>query len=535
MPEELEESTSQPFDINRYLDIARRRHLIFLTLLLLGWACVWGSSWILPAKYTSSTLILVEEPAVPKNYVVPNISDDLQDRLQSITQQILSRTRLLLIIDKLHLYQNSRHVLRPDERVDRMRKDIGVDLVKDERTNSITGFRVSYTAPNPYTAQQVTKELTNLFIDENLKVRKEESESTTQFIESQLAAARAKLSEQGNKVQEFQSAHEGSLPSQQTANLQILSGLQAQLQNAQDALNAAKNQSVYHQSMIQQYHAFDTKHRSANGAPSGLEGIDQQLDSLRAKLQDMRTRYTDQWPEVQQVKAQITDAEKERADILAGLKKIPNGKQPSSSDQAAEILDPAQNAPLLQLQSQLQADQAEIANRQRSITSLEARIGQYQSSLNSEPAVSQQLADLSRGYEQSQANYNDLLKKESDSQMATSMEQMQEGQRFTVLDPASLPARPSFPNRLKMCGIGLGAGIGLGLLVVFLQEFIDDRMHSDGEITKLIPVGVMAEIPQILNPSDTQQERKKMMLGWAMAALVLCVILSGSAFSYLHS
>jgi succinoglycan biosynthesis transport protein ExoP len=534
MSEELEEGPSQPLDISRYLDVIRRRHLIFLSLLLMGWALVWGSSWVLPAKYKSTTLILVEESAMAKNYVIPNISDDVQDRLQSITQQILSRTRLLLIIDKLHLYQNPRHALTPDERVEMMRKDVGVDLVKDERTNAITGFKVSFMASSPYIAQQVTKELTNLFINENSKVRKQESESTTQFIDSQLATARANLAEQDKKVQEFQSAHEGALPTQQAANLQILSGLQGQLGNAEDALNTAKQQSVYHQSMIDQYRALDTKHRGANGAPSGLEGIDQQLDSLRAKLQDLRTRYTDQWPEVQQVKAQIADAEKQRADIVAGLKKTPNGKQ-SSGEQAAELQDPAQNAPLLQLQGQLQADQAEIANRQRSIASLLARIGQYQSQLNSEPAVSQQLADLNRGHEQSQKDYDDLLKKENESQMATSMEQMQEGQHFLMLDPPSLPLRPDFPNRLKMCGMGLGVGIALGFMAVALLEFLDDRMHSDRAIAKLVPVAVIGEIPEILNSSDAEHEKRRMMLGWAMAVLVLCVILSGSAFSYLHS
>src|SRR6202789_1917721 len=216
MPEEFEETSSQPFDIGRYLDIIRRRHLIFLTLLLVGWAGVWGSSWLLPAKYKSSTQILVEEPEIPKNYVVSNISDNQQDRLQSITQQILSRTRLLTIIDKLHLYQSKRHVLTPDERVDRMRKDIGIDLIKDEKTNTITAFKISYVAPDAHTAQLVTSELTSLFIDENSKVLKQESQNTTQFIETQLATARANLAEQEARVREFQSAHEGALPSQQT-------------------------------------------------------------------------------------------------------------------------------------------------------------------------------------------------------------------------------------------------------------------------------------------------------------------------------
>jgi succinoglycan biosynthesis transport protein ExoP len=537
MSEELEEGSSQPLDLGRYLDVVRRRHLIFLLLLLMGWALVWGSSWLLPARYKSTTLILVEEPAMPKNYVVPNISDNLQDRLQSITQQILSRTRLLLIIDKLHLYQSVRHPLTADERVDRMRKDILVDLVKDERTNSISGFKISYTAPNPYIAQQVTKELTSLFIDENTKARTQESENTTQFIQAQLETARVSLSEQDAKVKEFQAMHQGALPSQETANLQILSGMQSQLQNEQDALNSAKQQSVYHQSLIEQYRAFDSRHRPAggSGAPSGLEDIDQQIDKLQTKLQDLSTRYTDQYPEMRQVRAQIADAEKQRAQAIAALKKSPDGKQSNSVGQTQDIQDPSQSAPLLQLQSQLQADQTEIANRQRAISGLESKIGQYQSLLNSEPGVSQQLADLTRGYEQSQQNYNELLKKESDSQMATSMERMQGGQRFMILDPPSLPVRPDFPNRLKMCGMGLGVGLGLGLVVVVLQEFLDDRMYSDREITKLIPVIVIAEIPQILNPSDTKLEKRRILLGWAMAALVLCAILSGSAFSFLHS
>ena len=533
MPEEFEEGSSQPFEISRYLDIVRRRHIVFLLLLLVGWAMVWGSSWLLPMKYKSSTQILVEEPALPKNYVVPNISDNLQDRLQSITQQILSRTRLLLIIDKLHLYPNTaHHVLTPDERVDRMRGDIHIELVKDERSDAITAFRIDYIASNPHSAQQVTSELSNLFIDENIKDREQESEKTTQFIESQLANARAALSAQEQKVKEFQSAHGGALPTQEAANLQILSGLQAQLQTEQDALNTGKQQSAYHQSLLQQYQVLGGTHRSANGnmTPTGLEAIDQRLDALRAKLQDLLSTDTDQHPDVLRVKAEIVSTEKEREKMAASLK-VGGAKR----SETQEITDPVQNETMLQLQSQVQADKLEIENRERATKSLESRIEQYQGLLNSEPGVSQELADLTRGYEQSQTNYNDLLKKESDSRMATSMEQMQEGQRFMILDPPSLPLRPDSPNHLKMCGMGLGAGLGLGGLVVFLLEFLDGRIHSDREIAKLIPVDVIGEIPQIRSTSDIARAKRSAILGWAMAAMVMAVILSGSVFSYLHS
>ena len=194
MPEILEEQNSEPLDLQRYLDVARRRYPIFLIAVFLGWLIVWGASWILPVRYKSSTLILVEQPTMPKNYVEPNVSDDLQNRLQSITQQILSRTRLLLIIDKLHLYGDSRRLLTADEKVERMRKDIDIVLVHDSSGEQITAFKIAYSAHDPHVAQQVTSELTSLFINENLKVRQQLSEDTTNFIGSQLENARATLS-----------------------------------------------------------------------------------------------------------------------------------------------------------------------------------------------------------------------------------------------------------------------------------------------------------------------------------------------------
>ncbi len=534
MPEEMEEQTQQQFDIGRYLDIIRRRHVLFLLLLLVGWALVWGSSWILPARYKSGTLILVEEPTMPKNYVVPNVSDDLQDRLQSITQQILSRTRLLLIIDKLHLYRDKGHVLTPDEEVERMRKDIDIELVRDPH-DVITAFRVFYSAPDPHVAQQVTTELTDLFIDENLRVRQQESENTTQFIQDQLASARSSLADQDAKVRAFQSAHEGELPSQQVSNLAVLSGLQSQLQNEQDGLNAARQQRAYLQSLVDQYRTVQTPTQSGTGAPTGLAALDQRLSTLQSSLTDLMTRYTNAYPEVQQVKAEIAKTEKERTQLIANLKASASSKGNESESNTQASVPDVENPALLQVQGQLHAEEVDITTRERTIADLQKRIGDYQGRLNAEPAVEQQLADLTRGYEQSQANYNDLLKKESDSQMATSMEQMQEGERFTMLDPPSLPLTPDFPNRLKMCGAGAGAGLALGVLAVFLLEFLDDRLHSDKAIADLLTAPVISEVPEVLSPADEKRNRRRMVLGWAMASVVLITILAGTAFSYLHA
>src|SRR6185437_14731434 len=323
MPEEFEEQSTEQFDLQRCLDIVRRRHSVFLALVLVGWGIVWGASWLLPPRYKSSTLILVEPPSMPKNYVLPNVSNDLQDQIQSITQQITSRTRLLQIIDKWHLYEDKHHPLTPDSKVERMRKEITVELVRDPQDNNINAFRVSFMSPDPSMAQRVTSELTNLFIDENLNLRQQQSQNTTQFLQSQLNVARTNLAEQDQKVRAFQTAHEGSLPTQQASNLQILAGFQAQLQNEQDALNAARQQQVYHQSMIDQYRALDASPRTAAvaGPPTGLAAIDKQIETLRSKLVDLRSQYTDKYPEVQDVKLEIARAEEAREQLVARSRK----------------------------------------------------------------------------------------------------------------------------------------------------------------------------------------------------------------------
>ena len=274
MAEIPEEQNSEQFDAQYLFDLVRRRHMHFLIPLLAAWCAVWGASWILPPRYKSNTLILVEQPTMPKNYVLPNINDDLQARLQSITQQILSRTRLLTIIDKMNLYGGQNSGATEDQKVAMMRKDIDIELVHDQHNEEITAFKINYSAHDPHLAQQVTTELTDLFITENLKVRQAQSEGTTKFIEDQLEEARTALSQQEAKVRAFEAQHEGVLPSQQASNLQILSGLQAQLQNEQDALNTAKQQRVYLQALIEQNKTLHGTTRSGEPGTTDLPAIE---------------------------------------------------------------------------------------------------------------------------------------------------------------------------------------------------------------------------------------------------------------------
>ena len=536
MPQPVAQGSQDSRGVQHWLGIVRRRHLYFLVTVFLGWLAVWGASWILPARYTSSTLILVEQPTMPKDYVVPNVTENLQERLQSITQQIISRSRLLQILDELKLYAEDRSRLSPDEAVEQMRKDINIELVKGA-DNRISAFNVSYSAREPLIAQRVTNKLTSLFINENLEVRQQASEGTTKFLQSQLDAARQSLAEQEDKIRAFKGQHIGELPTQVGSNLQILSGLQSQLQTHEDALNNAKQQRVYLETLLNQYRALQGSSKSPDGARMTLASVDQELGKLRTELSDLRSTYGERHPEIRALKDKIARTEKMRDQLVADQKTKGSASATEPDVDAvaptAEVAGTKDPSLMPQLQSQLRANQIEIRNREQSIAALREQIGAYQSRLNQEPVREQQLADLTRGYDQSKASYDELLKKKNESAMATSMELLQEGERFRVVDPPSLPLKPSFPNRLKFCGIGLFVGLVLGLGVVGALEQMDDRVYNEADLKRLLPVSVLSEIPVIADPTAARAEHARMRLGFVTAGLVFAAILAGSAFSYL--
>jgi polysaccharide biosynthesis transport protein len=292
---------------------------------------------------------------------------------------------------------------------------------------------------------------------------------------------------------------------------------------------------VYFQAMLEEERANPARvkapdaTRAAAGELTDLTAIDAQLDKMRTELADLSTRYTDKYPDIINLKNQIAKTEALRNSLTASQ------KQHSAVALPPGAPDPTLSEPARQIQSELQANDLEIRNRENAINGLNARIAQYQGRLNEEPVTEQALANLNRGYDQSKADYDDLLKKKNESAMATSMEEMQQGERFTLLDPPSLPVRPDFPNRLKFCLMGIGIGCVLGLVVVGGFEFMDDRLYSEQEIKALLPMAVISEVPEIVSVIDKRNTKRKATIGWATTAFVLAVMLAGSAFSYLRS
>jgi len=536
MLDELQEQQKSR-GIEEYWGILRRHRWLILFSVFVCWAVVWSIGWALPATYQSDALILVEQQKVPEQYVVSNVSVSLQDRLLSMEQQILSRTRLQGIIDRYHLYPKRNALLAlfgPTDPVDQMRKDITVDPVEAPgRTGELAAFKIEYTGRTPELAQQVNNELTSLFIDENMRSQQQLSESTTAFLNSQLADARTKLEEQEAKVRTFKAQHLGELPDQLQSNVQILSGMQNQLESLQRALDRAQQQKLYLQSIIQQYQSVQADLGNGDSAETP-PALDKELKQLRMQLAADRSQYTDQYPDVIALKDQIAKTEKLKKQIEGEI--ATNQKSGKASKSAgASVAADFQNGsptPMMQIESQLKANQLEIQGYHKQEKVIQARIGDYQTRLNMTPVTEQALADVSRGYEESRKNYDSLLAKQSQSQLATSLEQRQQGEQFRIIDPPRLPNTPASPNHvlLSLGGLALGLAVGAGLTTLF--ELTDARVRGEEDLEGLVPARVLVGIPRISTPKEDYDRLRMRWIGRAVAVVVVVLIVAGNIYSF---
>jgi polysaccharide chain length determinant protein (PEP-CTERM system associated) len=513
-----------------YWAIAIRRRWWILLPLFLTWAAIWGTSYFLPATYQSESLILVEQQKVPDQYVVPNVTSDLQQRLQSLTEQILSRTRLQATIDRLHLINSRRAGLSDSgDPVEQMRSNIKIELVSaPDHPGEYTAFKMHYTAGSPELAQQVNSELSSLFIAENVNAQRQLSENTTNFLESQLADARANMAQQEAKVASFKAKHLGELPTQLESNMQILAGLQNQLQSAQQTMDAARQQKLYLESLLQQYQSVQGSLSGGNSAGAPPQTLETELLEMRQKLRELQSRYTEGHPDVIALKEKIAQAEQlkkqSESELAAYLK---GGNTASGGDLAG--LGEAQRGtptPIMQVQSQLKANQLEISNIQQHQKELESQITRYQARLNLTPETEQELTSISRGYEESKTNYNSLLQKQMQSQLATSLEHRQQGEQFRIIDPPSLPKKPSSPNHLWFSLGGLVAGLSLGLGLSALLELTNVRVRQERDLEGIVPASILVGIPHLRTPSEARDRVREWWteLGAAVGIVILIVV-----------
>lgn len=447
-----------------------------------GTALALAATFVLPNKFTSQTLVLVEQQSVSTEMVKPVITEATNQRLASMKEQILSRSRLQPIIEKFGLYSGLRDTVHMEDLVSKLRSQIDVtpiDTMQGTANRQLPGFHINVTADDARVAQRICTEITTMFMEQNSSEINKRNRQATEFFAQQVDEAKHKLDEEDAKLAEFKKKYMGSLPDQEQTNLQLLSGMNSQLDAVTQALTRAQQDKGFNESLLASQLANLKLVKNGESSP---ESMQQELSNLQDQLTALQARYTEDHPDVVKTKKQIEQ-----------LKERMNEKPKNSNGQTAQtgVEPPA----VQQLRAKLRQDDLNIADLAKRQSQIQSQIGVLQGRIQSSPAVEQQYKDLTRDYQTALDFYNELLKKRDQANVAKELDQQQQGEQFSVLDPPSLPMTPSFPKKPMFAGAGFGGGLALGLAILYLIAALDSSMHTERDVEVCLKLPVLAMIP----------------------------------------
>lgn len=502
-------SDNRELTIEDYLAMLRRRLKVILIPALLAPLAGFLVSYLFSPKFASQATVMVEAQKVPDSYVQPIITSDFTQRIQSLSQQVVSPARLRLMIDSLNL-----NFGRPEEEnklISEIPQNTTVEPVitslsaaglsgakkkKPSATDEpVPGFTVTYTNSNAARAQKICAALSQAIVDENLKSRGDVARATTQFLSRQVEEAKRALDDQDGKLANFKRQYMGQLPGDSDNNMRMLLSLNSQLDATTQTLSRAQQDKAYTESMLaQQISVWKSTQSSTN--PQTLE---QQLTQLQSQLLQLQARYTDDYPDVIKTKADINEVQKKLKEINAAAANA------SDSTEKANAAEPSE---VRQLRLQIHQYQGVIEQATSDQKRLQGQIGVYQSRTAMSPNVEEQYKLLTRDNDNAQAFYKDLLTKKSSSELGVSMEDQQQGEQMSVLASAVLPDSQSFPNRPIFAAVGLGAGLAVGLILAVFLEFSDKSIRTEKDAAAVMDLPLLISVPWLGGDEETADNGK---------------------------
>jgi protein tyrosine kinase modulator len=483
-----------------------RRRWLLVVPVALGLATAPFVAKRIPPVYKSETLIMVIPQRVPDAYVKSTVTATVADRLPAISDEILSRSRLERIIGDFGLYSDLRARAPMEDVVAKMRSDIGpVEIQKGQQS-----FRASYVSQDAHMAQKVTARLASLFIDENSRFRENLAENTNVFLESQLEDAKARLVEHEKKLEEYRRLHSGELPTQLESNLRAIQTAQMQLNSVSESVNRARERRllVERQLVEAQTQPISNLALVSTGGQTILPAA-QQLEAAQKTLEQLRSRYTAEHPEVRSQERLISDLKEKVAE---------ESRRPVQTPQETASLaqSPAEQARQKRIR-EAQAD-LDVIDHQLSVSKTEeARltevIADYQRKVEAVPKRESELVELTRDYDVLKKTYDSLLSKREESQLAANLERRQIGEQFRILDPASLPERAA--NQSTRLGFSFGPaiiGLVFGVLLAGFLEYRDSSFSHESDVTRVLNLPVLALVPVVASNAEKRGARVRRIL-----------------------
>ena len=488
--------------LNDFIAIAKRRKWSLILSVFIIFIITAIVALSIPAIYQSTSTILIEEQDIPDDFVKSAVTGYAEQRLQSIHQRIISFSTLIDIVNDFNLYPELKNKWTTEEIVGKMRNDIMLKPIsvdkKDRRKGSNSSgtiaFTLSYEGKNPRKVERVANVLASLFLEQNLQVREKQALETSEFLENEMEKIKADLTKLGTKMAAFKTEHMNELPDLFQVNMQSLNNVENNMERLSEQLRSLKEREGYLQTQLA-------------SVPSKFnieeEKRDQmRLDELKMQLVHLRSRYSDQYPDVIKTLAEITAFENQ---LNTSDGKSGNG----TSDNPGHSDDPPENPAYITLSSQLSSTQAEIVSVKRQIRETNKMADVYRRRIANTPKVEETYKAILNEINNTRAKYDDLMRKHMEAKVSQGLEKEQKGERFTVIDPARFPEKPYKPNRLAILLIGIVLGMGSGVGWAAFKEFADHSIHDSSSLVMATSFPVLASIPEIITEEDLRKKKRK--------------------------
>ncbi len=467
----------------------------------------------LPRIYEASTLILVEPQSVPANLVRAIVSTDVDSRIATIKEEILSRTNLENIIERFNLFADPKFEnMFMEDKLASTRRRIGLYVLRGGRGPGT--FSIFFKDSNPETAMKVANALATLFIDQNLKIRETQALATSDFLGDELETMRKRLQDVENNLRAYRARYRGEMPEQLESNLRILDNLQLQLTERADRLSDEKDRRIEIENQIQA--RKELLSASTSVQPKTNEPLT--LELLKKQIEDLETSYTDRHPDVIRLRAKI-----------ANLKSKYESEALDSTDtQAADTFETqtvfmTDNTLREQMRQRTETKIA-IKDLADDIVKLKRQINIYQQRVERTPKREEGLLALNRDYNNIQSSYSSLLNRKLEAEISVNMEKKQKGEQFRIIDPARVPNKPISPDLRKLFMMVMAAGLGLGAGLIFLLDFFDSSLKNSEELESDLGVAVLAMVPKIYHKKDLRLKRLNQVLTMFSLVLAACLV-----------
>jgi uncharacterized protein involved in exopolysaccharide biosynthesis len=552
-------------DLHDYLALLRRRKTVILTAAAALLAASAALAFLLPAVYRSTATILIEEQEIPPDLVRSAIASYADQRIETIKQQVLSRSTLWRIVEQYALYHDLRKRNPTEEVLARFVKDIQIEVMNvkviDKRTQNPTqatiAFTLAYDGESPELAQKVANELTSLFLGENLKTRERHAQETTAFLKRESENLSHHIQEVEEKLAGVKRRAEGALPELVQLNMQLMSQVQREIIDNDREIRSLKERKTYLEGELATLKPH-TPIISASG--ERLLDTSERLKALRAKYASESAYLTPEHPDIIKLKQEISSLEKEagptdardelskrltaeRAALAALQDRLGDEHPDVARAQAvvaslerelqaatARAAQPStvkpENPAYINIQSQLASTRASLQSLEAARKDLNRRMTDYAKRLEATPTVETEYLDLVRDRENSVRKHQEITSRLMEAQVSAELEVQRKGERFSLIDPPELPEKPDRPNRMAILLLGaflaLAGGIGSGVAA----DNLDRTIRTADQLGRVMRAAPLTVIPYL--PSEGELEalgRRRTVVGLAgLGVVVACAV-----------